>query len=60
MTEKGEWISATQNDKFLTSLLIQDRVLKAGKYVVTVSQVWNESANHHTDHKMAFVEILCS
>ncbi len=37
---------------------MDDRVLKAGKYVILVSPVWNDYAELHEDYKKVFVEIL--
>jgi len=45
MTEQGEWIKGTHDDKFLSSLVIGDTTLKAGGYVIIVSPRWNDESN---------------
>lgn len=60
MTVEGELIRTANKDNFTSSLLVDDRILKAGKYVVLVSPVWNDFAQQHEDYKKVFVEILCS
>jgi len=44
MTVEGELIRTANKDNFTSSLLVDDRILKAGKYVVLVSPVWNDFA----------------
>ena len=58
ISESGHWIGATQNDKFSTSLLVDDRVLQAGKYMALVSAAWNSASNYHSEYKQVFVEII--
>jgi len=36
-----------------------NNALKAGKYVVVVTPVWNEHAREHPDHMNVFLEVMC-
>ena len=58
MNLSGELLGAASGDKFTSSLIYYGSVLKAGKYLIMVSPVWNEHAEENTDYKRIFVQLM--
>ena len=59
--QSGE-IMATSSagEKFSVSLILDDKpILHAGKYMIVVIPVWNESSQLDTDYKKVMLEVLC-
>ena len=52
-------IASAVSDKFTASLIYDTPMLRAGRYVIVISPVWNEHASESADHKDVYIEVLC-
>lgn len=57
MTESGEWVMGRFGQQFNFSLMNENVELKAGKYIIMVDPLWNESANLDRCYKEVMVDI---
>ena len=57
MTAEGEFINARFGSRFMFSLLNQNIELKAGKYIVLVDPLWDETTDNDESYKEVLVDV---
>ena len=57
MTESGEFVNARFGNRFTFSLLNEQVTLKAGKYIVMIDPLWNESVQNDDMYREVLIDV---